>query len=135
QTLGFSTLIFFTGLMNMPGVFVEAARIDGAKPFQILFRITLPLLGHTILFIAVYTMINAFQVFDFIFVMTSSGGGTGATSGGPGFSSYVLGLLVYNEGLLRMQIDKGSAVGFIMFIIILIVTIIQFKILKPKWEY
>lgn len=135
QTLGFSTLIFFTGLIGMPGVFVEAARIDGAKPFQILFRITLPLLGHTILFIAVYTMINAFQVFDFIFVMTSSGGGTGGTSGGPGFSSYVLSLLVYNEGLLRMQIDKGAAVGFIMFIIILIATIVQFKIIKPKWEY
>jgi multiple sugar transport system permease protein len=135
QTLGFSTLIIFTGLINMPKVFTEASRIDGANPFQTFFHVTLPLLADTILFVSVYTMIMAFQVFDFIFVMTSSGGGTGGAAGGPGVSTYVLSLLVYNEGLLRMQIDKGSAVGTVMFVIILIMSIIQFRILKPKWEY
>lgn len=135
QTLGFSTLIFFTGLISMPKVFIEAARIDGANPAQTLFRITLPMLGHTILFISVYTMILSFQVFEFVFVMTSSGGGTGGTAGGPGTSSYVLSLLVYNEGLLRMQIDKGAAVGIIMFGIMLVLTIFLFKVLRPKWEY
>ena len=135
QTLGFSTLIFFTGLISMPKIFTEVARLDGANPFQILFRVTLPLLRHTILFITVYTMILGFQVFEFIFVMTSSGGGTGGTAGGPGTSTYVLSLLVYNEGLLRMQIDKGAAVGIIMFATMLILTIALFKVLKPKWEY
>lgn len=135
QTIGFSTLIFFTGLKSMPGTFLEAARVDGAGPFRSFFNVTFPLLGDTFLFIIVYTMINAFQVFDFIFVMTVSGGGTGGTAGGPGISSFVLSLMVYNEGMLRMQIDKGAAVSIIMFIAIFILAIFQYKILKPKWEY
>ncbi|MCL4376789.1 MAG: sugar ABC transporter permease [Actinobacteria bacterium] len=135
QTVGFSTLIFFTGLTSMPDTFLEAARVDGAGPFRTFFNITLPLLGDTFLFIIVYTMINAFQVFDFIFVMTATGGGTGGATGGPGISSYVLSLMVYNEGMLRMQVDKGASVSIIMFIIILVLSIFQYKILKPKWEY
>ena len=135
QTMGFSTLIFFTGLTNMPDTFLEAARIDGASPFRAFFFVTLPLLADTFLFILIYTMINAFQVFDFIFVMTAIGGGTGGTAGGPGTSSYVLSLMVYNEGMLRMQVDKAASVGIIMFIIIFALAILQYKILKPKWEY
>jgi len=135
QTIGFSTLIFFTALMDLPEVFLDAAKIDGAGPVRTFFSVTLPLLGHAFLFIAVYTMINAFQVFDFIFVMTSTGGGTGGAAGGPGYSTYVLSLIVYNEGMLRLQVDKAAAAGVIMFAIILALTVFQLKILRPKWEY
>jgi ABC-type sugar transport system permease subunit len=135
QTIGFSTLIFFTALMDLPEVFLDAAKIDGAGPVRTFFSITLPLLGHAFLFIVVYTMINAFQVFDFIFVMTSTGGGTGGAAGGPGYSTYVLSLIVYNEGMLRLQVDKAAAAGVIMFFIILVLSIFQLKILRPKWEY
>lgn len=135
QYMGFTTLIFFAGLMNLPGVFVEAARVDGAGPMRIFIQIKVPLLAHTILFLSVYTMINAFQFFDFIFVMTSTGGGTGGAAGGPGYSSYVLSLLVYNEGMLRLQIDKATSVATIMLIIVMALTLIQFKLFRPKWEY
>jgi ABC-type sugar transport system permease subunit len=135
QYVGFTTLIFFAGLMGLPPVFVEAARVDGAGPLRTFFAIKLPLLGHTVIFLTVYTVINAFQFFDFIFVMTSSGGGTGGASGGPGNSSYVLSLLVYNEGMLRLQIDKATAVATIMLFIIMGLTLLQFKLLRPKWEY
>ena len=80
-------------------------------------------------------MINAFQFFDFIFIMTSTGGGTGGAAGGPGYSSYVLSLLVYNEGMLRLQVDKATSVATIMLIIVLVLTLLQFKLLRPKWEY
>lgn len=135
QYVGFTTLIFFAGLMNLPGVFVEAAKVDGAGPLRTFFQIKVPLLGHTILFLTVYTMINAFQFFDFIFIMTSTGGGTGGASGGPGYSSYLMSLLVYNEGMLRMQIDKATAVATIMLVIVMALTLLQFKLLRPKWEY
>ncbi len=135
QYMGFTTLIFFAGLMNLPAVFVEAARVDGAGPLKTFFHIKIPLLGHTVLFLSVYTLINAFQVFDFIFVMTSTGGGTGGAAGGPGYSSYVMSLLVYNEGMLRLQIDKATSVATIMLFIVMGFTILQFKILRPKWEY
>jgi multiple sugar transport system permease protein len=135
QYMGLTTLIFFAGLMNLPDVFVEAAKVDGASRFRTFFQIKLPLLGHTILFLTVYTIIYAFQFFDFIFVMTSTGGGTGGAAGGPGYSSYILSLLVYNEGMLRLQIDKATAVATIMLIIVMALTLLQFKFLRPKWEY
>jgi multiple sugar transport system permease protein len=133
--VGFTTLIFFTGLMSMPEVFVEASRVDGAGPFRTFFQVKLPILGHTVMFITVYSVINAFQSFDFIFVMTSSGGGTGGASGGPGFSSYVLSLQVYIDGMLRMHIDKATAVATIMLAIVMVLTLLQFRIMRPKWEY
>ena len=133
--MGFTTLIFYTGLMSLPEVFVEAARVDGAGPLRTFFQVKLPILGHTVMFIAVYTVINAFQSFDFIFVMTSSGGGTGGSSGGPGFSSYVLSLQVYIDGMLRMHIDTSTAIATVMLAIVLTLTLIQLRFLRPKWEY
>ena len=79
-------------------------------------------------------IINAFQTFDFLFVMTSTGS-TGGSAGGPGISSYVMSLLVYNEGMLRGQVDRATAVATIMLFFVLLFTIIQFKVLRPKWEY
>jgi ABC-type sugar transport system permease subunit len=135
QYMGFTTLIFFAGLMNLPLVFVEAARVDGASPLRTFFQIKLPLLGHTVIFLTVYTIINAFQFFDFVFVMTSSGGGTGGASGGPGYSSFVLSLLVYDEGMLRLQVDRATSVATIMLLIVMGITLLQFKLLRPRWEY
>jgi ABC-type sugar transport system permease subunit len=135
QYVGFTTLLFFTGLMNIPYHFIEAARVDGAKAWRTFFSIKLPIMGHTLAFLVVYTVINAFQFFDFVFIMTQSGGGTGGASGGPGYSSSVLSLMVYNEGMLRPNVDKATAVATIIFAIVLVLTIVQYRILRPKWEY
>lgn len=135
QYTGFTTLVFYTGIVSLPETFVEAARVDGAGPLRTFFQVKLPILGHTVMFILVYTIINAFQSFDFVFVMTSSGGGTGGASGGPGFSSYVLSLQVYIDGMLRMHIDTSTTVATIMLAIVLALTLIQLRLLRPKWEY
>jgi ABC-type sugar transport system permease subunit len=132
--VGLTTLLFYAGLLNIPEVFVEAARVDGAGKLRTFFSIKVPLLGHSLLFLAVYTIIYTFQVFDFIFVMTSTGT-TGGTAGGPGISSYVMSLLVYNEAMLRGQIDRGTAVATVMLLVVLVFTLIQFKLLRPRWEY
>jgi ABC-type sugar transport system permease subunit len=135
QYLGFTTLIFYTGLVSLPEVFGEAAKVDGAGPLRTFFQVRLPILGHTVMFITVYTIINAFQSFDFIFVMTSTGGGTGGASGGPGFSSYVLSLQVYIDGMLRMHIDTSTTIATVLLGIVLALTLVQLRLLRPKWEY
>jgi ABC-type sugar transport system permease subunit len=135
QYIGFTILIFFAGIVSLPQVFVEAARVDGAGPIRTFFQVKLPILGHTVMFVMVYTIINAFQTFDFIFVMTSSGGGTGGASGGPGFSSYVLSLQVYIDGMLRMHIDTATTIATVLLAIVMALTLVQFRLLRPKWEY
>ncbi len=135
QALGFSTLIFLTGLNTIPDVFYEAAQIDGASPFLIFWKIIFPLARRVFLFITAITAISAFQAFDLVFVMTLSGGGTGGSSGGPGYSSYTMALQVYNDGMIRSQTGIASAVAIILFIIIGVLTLLQLKILKPEWEY
>jgi len=135
QALGFSTLIFLTGLNTIPEVFYEAAQIDGASAFLAFWKVIFPLARRVFLFITAVTAISAFQAFDLIFVMTLSGGGTGGASGGPGYSSYTMALQVYNDGMIRSQTGMASAVALILFIIVGVLTILQLKVLKPEWEY
>ncbi|MCX6090995.1 MAG: sugar ABC transporter permease [Candidatus Atribacteria bacterium] len=135
QALGFSTLIFLTGLNTIPEVFYEAAQIDGASAFVTFWKIIFPLARRVFLFITAITAITAFQAFDLVFVMTLSGGGTGGASGGPGYSSYTMALQVYNDGMIRSATGSASAVAVILFIIVSILTVLQLKVLKPEWEY
>jgi ABC-type sugar transport system permease subunit len=126
QHVGFGAIIFLAGLLNIPEQILEAARIDGAGRWQLFWRVTLPLLSHTTLFMTVVTLIGSFQVFDLILVMTS---------GGPGYSTYVLSYLIYNEGILRNALGTATAISLVMFAIIILFTIVQFKLLRPRWEY
>lgn len=84
------------------------------------------MLAHTSLFVIVITLIGSFQVFDLILVMTR---------GGPGYATYVLSLLIYNEGIARNDMGEAAAISLVMFAIILIFTIFQFRLLRPRWEY
>ncbi len=126
QSLGFGTIIFLAGLLHIPEIMHEAARIDGGSRWQIFWRVTLPLLAPTTLFLLVITMINAFQAFDFIFVMTQ---------GGPGYSSYTLAYQVYFQGLQNSELGPASAAGVVMFIVVCAAVIFQFRLLRPNWEY
>ena len=135
QAIGFSTLIFLTGLNTIPEVFYEAAQIDGASAFTAFWKVIFPLARRVFLFITAVTAISAFQAFDLVFVMTLSGGGTGGASGGPGYSSYTMALQVYNDGMIRSQTGMASAIALILFIIVGILTLFQLKVLKPEWEY
>jgi multiple sugar transport system permease protein len=126
QHIGFGAVIFLAGLMSIPEEMLEAARIDGANRRQLFWQIMLPLLAHTTLFVTVITLIGSFQVFDLILVMTN---------GGPGYATYVLSYLIYNEGIARNNLGGAAAISLVMFVIILIVTVFQFRLLRPRWEY
>jgi ABC-type sugar transport system permease subunit len=134
QRIGFVILVSYAGLVSMPGALIEAARIDGATGLQVLLRITLPLMRRVLVFVSVVTLIGALQSFDLIYVMTTSGG-TGSSPGGPGISTYTLGLLVYNEGLIRGTYGTASATASILFVIVFFATLLQLRFFRQNWDY
>ena len=126
QDYGYNLVIFIAALQNIPKEFKEAAMIDGASPWQIFTRITVPLLRPTLLFVCVMTMLSSFQVFDIIQVMTS---------GGPNNQTRVLMLDIYENAFRYQRMGWGAAIGFVLAALVMIVTIIQMRVLRTEWEY
>lgn len=123
--LGFSMVLFLAGLQAIPGVYYEAAEIDGATPLQRFFRITLPLLSPTTLFVTVITIINSFQVFDQSYVITN---------GGPAFASYTLVFHIYDTAFKSLKFGQSASVSTILFLMILLFTAIQMR-LSRSWVH
>jgi raffinose/stachyose/melibiose transport system permease protein len=112
--VGFCVLMFMTGLQNISPQLYEAATMDGTNPLQKFWYITLPLLRNTTLFVIVYTIIGSMKFFDLIFV---------ATKGGPGQSSYVVGLYIYNMLIQQGRINYASTMSTVLTVIILLLSI------------
>ena len=125
RTVGYYMVIFLAGLQSIPEELYEAAMIDGANPLQRYFRITLPLLTPSIFFITIISLIGSMKVFDQIAV---------ATQGGPGTSTIVLVYSIYDYAFNSYQFGYSSAVAWLLFVIILIITLIQWKMQK-KWVH
>ncbi len=125
KNVGFAMLIFLAGLQNIPKVYYEAAEIDGANEWKRFSRITLPLLSPTIFFILIIFMIGALQVFDSIIVLTN---------GGPGDSSRSIVMYIYELAFQRFDMGYASAISMTLFVIIMILTLIQFS-LSRRWVH
>ncbi|MFB5678058.1 carbohydrate ABC transporter permease [Paenibacillus terreus] len=123
--LGNNMVIFLAGLQGISRSYYEAAEIDGASRFKQFLNITLPLLSPTTFFIAIMSVIGSFQVFDQAFVMTN---------GGPAKASYTLVYHIYQEGFIDFKMGQSAASAMILFVIILIFTLIQFKMSK-RWVH
>jgi multiple sugar transport system permease protein len=121
KNFGYNMLIFIAGLQNIPAELYEAAHLDGAGPFRRFWNVTLPMLAPTFLFVGVITMIGYFQLFAEPYVMTG---------GGPLRATTSLVLLMYEEGFRWWRMGVAAAVAFILFIIILIWTLLQFRLQK-----
>ncbi|MGH7445922.1 MAG: carbohydrate ABC transporter permease [Longimicrobiales bacterium] len=119
KNFGYSMLIFIAGLQSIPEELYEAARIDGARPLRRFWHITLPQLGPTLLFVALITMIGYFQLFVEPYVMTA---------GGPLRSTTSVVLLMYEEGFRWWRMGLAAAIAFVLFGVILIATLIQFRL-------
>jgi multiple sugar transport system permease protein len=126
QFLGYNMLFFLAGLQGIPNSLYEACELDGANSLQRFFRITLPLLSPTLLFVTVIDMISSFQVFDTVYVMTN---------GGPGYSTQVMNFSIYQHAFQFLQIGYASALSVILFVIILIVTVLQFLYFRKRLVY
>ncbi len=112
---GFGMMIFVAGLQSLDGSLIEAARIDGAKRWQVLRYITLPHLKPVIGLVAFFGVLTALQLFDLVMSLTG---------GGPNDATQTLVSYLYNHGLSRLRVGYGSAVGVILFVTCLAVTLI-----------
>lgn len=129
KNLGYNVLIFLAGLQNISKVYYEAAKIDGANSFKIFFKVTLPLLSPTTFYVLIMTTIASFQVFAPVWIMT------GPPPGGPLGKTSVLVYYLYQKGFEEYQVGYGSAIAFVVFIVLLMLTILQKKILEKRVYY
>lgn len=123
QYAGFYILIYYAALKNIPASLVEAAKIDGATSFQIAFRIKLPLIMEVIKVTIVLAVVGSLKYFDLIFVMTD---------GGPNGASEVMASYMYHTAFRAYDFGYGSAIGFFLLVICLIVTWVIRKLTASK---
>jgi multiple sugar transport system permease protein len=119
KNFGYAMILFIAGLGNIPESLYEAARLDGAGAWQVFRRITLPLLAPTFLFLGVLTAIGYFQFFAEPYVMTN---------GGPLNATLSMGLLMYKQGFRWWNMGYAAAISFVLFLIILAVSALQFAL-------
>jgi multiple sugar transport system permease protein len=128
QDFGYNLVIFIAALQNVPDSLKEAARVDGASPLQVFWFIILPLLRPTIMVTSVLTVISSFQVFDLIQVMTQGGPGrVGLTR--------VLVLDIYENAFRFQKMGWAASISLAMFIVVALLTVVQTRVLRTRWEY
>jgi len=126
QRVGFTFILFSAGISNINKEIYEAADLDGVSSWSRLRNITLPLLSPTILFSTVIGMISSLQVFDQPTVMTN---------GGPGDSSRTVVMIIYDVAFRNLQFGYGSAIAVLLFLVILILTGLQFLLSRKLVFY
>ncbi len=122
----FNLLIFFAGLQAIPDEVMESARIEGVGRARRFFQIELPLVMGQMKLLLILTMIQLLQNVTLPLVLTN---------GGPGYSTYVPGLLMYLLAFQNGQFGLGMAVSMVIFILVLSLTWIQFRYIRPGAEY
>lgn len=118
KRLGFNIVVFLAGLQNIPKDFYEAATVDGAGTVQRFRHITIPLIAPITLLLVIMSIIDAFLIFDVVYVMTD---------GGPVGTTEVVGLLLYRQAFRYFNLGDASAMGWVIFAIVFTVTLIQWK--------
>ena len=121
KLVGYNMIIFLSSLSAISQSLFEAAKIDGANSFQIFKNVTIPMLSPTIFFVVIITAISSFQVFDLIYLMTQ---------GGPFDSTNVLVYAIYKNAFEYFNVGKASAIAYVLFVIILVLTLIQWSLRK-----
>ncbi|MEU1105633.1 sugar ABC transporter permease [Streptomyces tibetensis] len=126
QQFGFSFLLFVGGLNNIPKEIHEAAALDGATGLRKHLTVTLPLLSPTLLVASVVGIINALQVFEQPYVLTN---------GGPGDSTRTVVMVIYETAFEQLRFGEASAVGVLLFVLIMAVTALQFRLSRRFVHY
>ncbi len=124
--MGYYMLIYLAGLQDIPVQLYEAATLDGASGWQRFMKITLPMLTPSTFFVFIMLTINSFKSFDLIYALTQ---------GGPGTSTTLLANYIYNQTFVYWDYGKSAAASIILFVIVLAVTIVQFRGEKKFTDY
>ena len=122
---GGNMILYLAGINNIPPDYYEAAMIDGANGWQRFWAITWPLLRPTTLFCLVFSVLGAFQIFGQSYVLFGDGGG-------PGRAGMTLVLYMYQQGFSEYEIGYGTAVAYLLFGIVLLLTAAQFRLLRDR---
>ncbi len=121
KLIGYNMVIFLSSLSSISNSNFEAAKIDGANELQTFWHVTVPLLSPAIFFVVIITAISSFQTFDLIYLMTQ---------GGPLDSTNVLVYAIYKNAFEFFNIGKASAIAYVLFVIILVLTLVQWSLRK-----
>lgn len=119
KDFGYAVIILLGGMYSLPQDCYEAAEVDGAGAWQRFRRLTLPLLKPTILFIVITSLISYFQTYIPVMVLTQ---------GGPGTQTYLASYLIYEEAFSKYNFGYASALSFVLFIFIALLTGLSFKV-------
>lgn len=120
KSAGYYAIILFAALQGVPKVLHEAAALDGASGWRRFLNITIPMIGPALLFVTVISVIGSFQVFDQVYLITNNGG--------PGTSTYVYNLHLYNEAFQYFRMGYASALAYILFAILFVITYVQLRV-------
>lgn len=122
-TVGFNMVVYLAAIQNIPREYYDAASVDGANALQRLRFVTIPELGTSTAFLAVYGMITCFQVFDLIYILTF---------GGPGDATEVLGTYAYDRAFSARERGYGAAIGVVLYLLLVLALAIQFGISRRR---
>ena len=126
RSMGYHMVLYLSGLRGINPTYYEAARIDGANSVHCFFNITLPMLSPTIFFTLCTSMINSFQVFDEVYMLTS---------GGPGRATQTIVYRIFTTGFESLKLGRASVMAWTLFVIIMVFTAIQFAMQKYWVNY
>ena len=126
KVAGSVMIYYYGGLKQIPESLYEAAEIDGATGLKKFFHITLPLLKPTTLYVAIMTTIGSFQIFDSAYLLTG---------GGPNYSTTTIVYYIYQQAFVQSRLGYASALSFVLFIIILVISILQKKTIGGDASY
>jgi multiple sugar transport system permease protein/sn-glycerol 3-phosphate transport system permease protein len=126
KNLGFAAVIFLAGLQAIPRDLYDAAKIDGANMWWRFRSVTLPMLSPITFFLLVTSILNTFQAFDIIRVMTQ---------GGPVDSTNTLIYYVYEQGFVALNAGRSAAASLVLFVLMMIITLVQLRFSERRVHY
>ncbi|MHA6480854.1 carbohydrate ABC transporter permease [Paenibacillus sp. strain BS8-2] len=125
KNVGMNMVIFLAALHDVPKMYYEAASLDGASKWKTFTHVTLPMISPSVFLAMILTLIGSLKVFGQIYVMTG---------GGPGTSTYVLVYYIYQQAFKLYEFGYASAVAFILFFLVLLLTLLQWSARK-RWVH
>lgn len=124
--VGYVTMFFMAGLLNIPEQILEAARIDGAGPVALFWQIKIPLLRPTMFFVLVTTVISAFQVFDQVYALTQ---------GGPARTTDVVAARIYYEAFSAFDLGRAAVMAVVLLVVLVVITLAQQLYFRRRVTY
>ncbi len=127
--LGYNLVFFSAGISTIPDALYEAAKVDGANWWQRFWNVTVPMLRPTLIFVLVMAVINSFQVFDQVYIMT---GGTGEGIGGVLDSGLTMVAYLYDQGVVKFRMGVASAIAYLIFACVFGLTLFNLSRLRTR---